>query len=142
MVYPLDKDAEYVEMSLSGDHRYLAVFSVKNVTYFVELIDADNWTSDGPVEVFPASEKMTYAWGDDESLAVTNHKGYVAVFTRTGVIYRGRIKSNIVDLDYDMSDSEIQAVKDLFDTASMKLGGDGALDQVIKPVRNENRCEW
>ena len=42
MVYPLDKDAEYVEMSLSGDHRYLAVFSVKNGTYFVELIDADN----------------------------------------------------------------------------------------------------
>ena len=217
MVYPLDENAEYVEMSLSGDHRYLAVFSVKDGAYFVEIVDADNWTSNGPVEVFPASEKMTYAWGDDESLAITNHQGYIALFSRTedknepyeviysgrvpddfdeaffdtemvskensyaqyrycidrglavasedgkvalvqnllvsssgadmrnaalecavidktGVIYRGRIKSSIVDLDYDMSYDEIQAVKD--------LSGGAAVSQVIEPVRNENRCEW
>ncbi len=217
MVYPLDEAAEYVEMSLSGDHRYLAVFSVKDGTYFVDMVDADNWTSDGPVEVFPASEKMTYAWGEDESLAMTNHRGYVAVLTRTGsdnnpydiiysgkvpgdfdeaffdtemvskehsyaqykycidrglavaakdgkvalaqnllvsnsetdirnaalecavmdksgVLYRGRLKSNLVDLDYDMSEEEIQTVMDLTGGAAMK--------QIIEPVRNENRCEW
>lgn len=217
MVYPLDEDAEYVEMSLSDDHRYLAVFSVKNGAYLIELIDADNWTSQGPVEVFPASEKMTYAWGEDGSLAVTNHNGYIAVLSRTksenepyeviykgkvsgdfdksffdtemvlkknshakykycidsglvvaakngkvalvqnllvgdpqlnmrnaalecavvdksGVIYRGRLKSNIVDLDYDMSKDEIQAINDLSGGAARKL--------TIEPVRSENRCEW
>lgn len=217
MVYPLDEEAEYVEMSLSGDHRYLAVFSVKNGAYLVDLIDADNWTSQGPFEVFPASEKMTYAWGDDGSLAVTNHKDYIAVFTRTedenrpyevlysgkapddldkaffdtemvskknsyarykysidkglaiaakgskvalvqnllvgdsqlnmrnaalecaiidksGVIYRGRLKNNVVDLEYDMSREEIQTIRDLSGGAVMKL--------TIEPVRNENRCRW
>ena len=217
MVYPLDEEAEYVEMSLSGDHRYLAVFSVKNGAYLVDLIDADNWTSQGPFEVFPASEKMTYAWGDDGSLAVTNHKDYIAVFTRTedenrpyevlysgkapddldkaffdtemvskknsyarykysidkglaiaakggkvalvqnllvgdsqlnmrnaalecaiidksGVIYRGRLKNNVVDLEYDMSREEIQTIRDLSGGAVMKL--------TIEPVKNENRCRW
>lgn len=217
MVYPLDEEAGYVEMSLSGDHRYLAVFSVKNGAYLVDLIDADNWTSQGPFEVFPASEKMTYAWGDDGSLAVTNHKDYIAVFTRTedenrpyevlysgkapddldkaffdtemvskknsyarykysidkglaiaakggkvalvqnllvgdsqlnmrnaalecaiidksGVIYRGRLKNNVVDLEYDMSREEIQTIRDLSGGAVMKL--------TIEPVRNENRCRW
>lgn len=83
MVYPLDEEAEYIEMSLSDDHRYLAVFSVKDSAYFVELIDADTWTSNGPIEVFPAAEKMTYTWGADGSLAMTNHQGDVAVFCRT-----------------------------------------------------------
>lgn len=217
MVYPLDEDSEYVEMSLSGDHRYLAVFSVKDGTYFVDLVDADNWTSNGPIEVFPASEKMTYAWGEDGSLAMTNHKGHVAVFSLTGsenepyeilysgkvqrgldnalfdtemvskknsrakfkygidrglavaakdgkaalvqnlligdsefnirnaalecaiidksgVIYRGRLKSNIVDLEYDMSEDEMQMIKDLRSGA--------VLNHIIEPVRNENWCEW
>lgn len=217
MVYPLDEEAEYVEMSLSGDHRYLAVFSVKNGAYLVDLIDADNWTSQGPFEVFPASEKMTYAWGDDGSLAVTNHKDYIAVFTRTedenrpyevlysgkapddldkaffdtemvskknsyarykysidkglaiaakggkvalvqsllvgdpqlnmrtaalecaiidksGVIYRGRLKNKVVDLEYHMSREEIQAIRYLSGGAVMKL--------TIEPVRNENWCKW
>ena len=212
-----DEDAEYVEMSLSGDHRYLAVFSVKDGTYFVDLVDADNWTSNGPIEVFPASEKMTYAWGEDGSLAMTNHKGHVAVFSLTGsenepyeilysgkvqrgldnalfdtemvskknsrakfkygidrglavaakdgkaalvqnlligdsefnirnaalecaiidksgVIYRGKLKSNIVDLEYDMSEDEMQMIKDLRSGA--------VLNHIIEPVRNENWCEW
>ncbi|MDD7215718.1 MAG: hypothetical protein PUH94_03505, partial [Firmicutes bacterium] len=217
MVYPLDEEAEYVEMSLSGDHRYLAVFSVKEGSYFVDLVDADSWTSKGPVEVFPASEKMTYAWGEDGSLAVTNHKGYVAIFTRTedenrpyevlysgkvpdnldkaffggetvtkknsyarykfnidkglaiaakggkvalvqnllvgdpqlnmrtaalecaiidksGVIYRGRLKNNVVDLEYHMSREEVENIRDLSGSAVMKL--------TIEPVRNENWCKW
>ncbi|MGN0703430.1 MAG: hypothetical protein ACI4LD_02595 [Lentihominibacter sp.] len=223
MVYALDEDAEYVEMSLSGDHRSLAVFSVKDGDYFVELIDADTWTCEGPDEVFPASEKMTYAWGEDGSLVVTNHESYIAVFCRTekdeasyeilysgkvssdfdkaffdtemvskensyarykygidrglavaaeggkaalvqnllagelnirnaalecavidktGVIYRGRIKSNIVDLEYDMTEKEIKDVKGVIDAAADGVAEFGAAKHIIFPVRNENRCEW
>lgn len=217
MVYPLDEEGEYVEISLSGDHRYLAVFSVKDGVYFVEMVDADNWTSGGPIEAFSATEKMTYAWGEDGSLAMTNHKGFVAVFSRTenekkpyeviysgkvdsdfdkaffdnemafkensrakykygidrglavsakdgkvalvqnlsagdeefdirnaalecavidksGVIYRGRLKSSIVDLEYDMSDEQIKDISD--------LSGSTATKQLIEPVRNENWCKW
>lgn len=232
MVYPLDKTAEYVEMSLSGDHRYLAVFSVKDGAYFVDMVDADTWTSKGPSELFPASEKMTYTWGDDGTLAVTNHEGYVAVLTRTGedsdpyqilwcgkagddldraffdtemvskehsyarykcgidtglavaekdgkvalvqsllvgapaggtsfsfrnaalacavldksgLIYRGRLKSNIVDLEYDMSGIELQTARDLLDGKADSKAGSAAFDAagyVIRPVRNENWCRW
>ena len=53
---------------------------------------------------------------------------------RSGVLYRGRLKSNIVDLDYDMSNDEIRALND--------LSGNAAMKQIIEPVRNENRCEW
>ena len=223
MVYALDEDAEYVEMSLSGDHRYLAVFSVKDGAYFVELIDADTWTSKGPGEVFPASEKMTYAWGEDGSLAVTNHEGYIAVLCRTenetepyeilyrgkvtndldraffdtemvfkensyaeykygidtglavaakdgkaalvqnlpagdfnirnaalecavldktGVLYIGQLRSNLVDLEYDMSEIELQKIIELTDGCA-----NGAVDSwlenlIIKPVKNENWLQW
>lgn len=216
MVYSLDPEAEYVEMSLSGDHRYVAVFSVKHGDYFAELIDADTWTSAGETEVFPASEKMTYAWGEDGSLALTNHNGYIAIFIRTGnenrpydllysgktpydfdetffdtemvlkensyakyqcridtglavaaedgkaalvqsmptgnyefgirnaalvcavidktgVVYTGRLKSSITDLEYDMSTAEIKALKSLSGRAA---------DLVITPVKNENRVRW
>lgn len=225
MVYPLDEKAEYVEMSLSGDHRYLAIFSIKDGSYFVDLVDADSWTSKGPVKVFPASEKMTYAWGSDGSLAVTNHKGHVAVFTRTqdenrpyeilysgkdsngldqaffdtemvvkkhsrakykygidsglalaakdgkvalvqnlligdsefnirnaglacavidksGVIYRGRLKSNIVDLEYDMSKDEIRAIRSLFDGTADDKSKSEIMKHMIEPVRNETWSEW
>ncbi|NLD20098.1 MAG: hypothetical protein GX663_07640 [Clostridiales bacterium] len=225
MVYPLDEEAEYVEMGLSNDHRYLAIFSVKNGDYFVDLVDADNWTSQGPIEVFLASEKMTYAWGEDGSLAVTNHKGYVAVLSRTenenkpyeiiysgkvendldkaffdtemafkknslakykygidrglavatkdgkvafvqnllvgdskfnirnaalecavidksGVIYRGRLKSNIVDLEYDMSEDESQTIRDLIDGTVNGAADSKVVNHLIKPVRNENWSEW
>ena len=223
MVYALDEDAEYVEMSLSGDHRYLAVFSVKDGAYFVELIDADTWTSKGPGEVFPASEKMTYAWGEDGSLAVTNHEGYIALLCRTenekepyeilysgkvssdldkalfdaemapkensyaeykygidgglevaaeggkvalvqnlmadrlnirnaalecavidktGVIYRGRLKSSIADLEYDMSEREVQIVRHFLDSAADGKVEFKVLKHIIEPVRNENWCEW
>lgn len=225
MAYPLDENAEYVEMSLSGDHRYLAVFSVKDGAYFVDMIDADAWTSPGPIEVFPASERMTYAWGEDGSLAVTNHEGYIAVLCRTenerksyelfysgkvtndlekalfdmemvskeksyakykygidrglavaakdgkialvqnlpagdsnlkirnaalecavidksGVIYRGRLKSNITDLEYDMSEKELQKIIEL---AGGSANGEEEswLDKlIIKPVSNENWSRW
>lgn len=229
MVYPLDEKAEYVEMSLSEDHRYLAIFSVKNGTYFVDMVDADNWTSQGSLEVFPASEKMTYAWGEDGSLAMTNHKGDIAALIRTknenkpyeilysgkigsdfgntffdtdmvskknslaqyeygidrglvlatkdgkmalvqnmlvensefniriaalecaiidksGVIYHGRLKSNLVDLEYDMSAKEIQTVQDfLYDDAKGKVrskANSNIVKHFIEPVRNENWTKW
>lgn len=112
IVYSLDETAEYVEMSLSDDQRYLAVFSVKDSKYFVEMIDADSWESNGPVEMFPASETMTYAWGEDGSLVVTNHADHVAVLVRaeesmgnedrdeqTGydMLYSGKITSGFDD---------------------------------------------
>ena len=250
MVYSLDEEAEYVEMSLSADHRYLAVFSVKDGQCFVDMVDADTWTSGGPMEVFPASENMTYAWGEDGTLALTNHQGHIAVLTRaedgerpyeilysgeaengldqalfdaataskensyakyqcsadaglaiaakdgkaalvqnlltggsklsyrspamecviidsSGVIYRGRVKSNITDLDYDMSEEELQAVSGLLSGAAGG-GTDGraaseangetdeeaadsgrnskpaseAARYIIQPVRTENWCRW
>ena len=199
-VYPLDEEAEYTEMSLSEDHRYLAVFSVKDGAYFVEMVDADTWSSKGPEKVFPASERMSYAWGEDGSIVMTNHQGYVAVISKTGseenpykvlfsqdvgddfvqaffdgempgkvhsasryqcgveqglsvaendgkaalvqnlpagddkshirnaaltcavvceegILYRGNIKSNLVDLDYDMTEGEIEEVKEFLTAA-------------------------
>ena len=198
MVYPLDEEAEYVEMSLSGDHRYLAVFSVKDGDCFVEMIDADNWTSHGAVRVFPSSEKLTFAWSEDGSLTLTNHRDYAAVICRTGndeepyevlysgkipeemdeaffdrglalavkdgkaalvqnmligdaelnirnaalecavidksgVIYRGRLKSNIADFEYGMSRERIHNITSISGNASK---------WVIEPVRGENRCRW
>lgn len=225
MVYPLDEKAEYVEMSLSDDHRYLAVFSVKDGNYYAELVDADTWKSKEIVEMFPASEEMAYAWGEDGSLAVTNHEGYVTVFARmddddkpykilysgkvqsgfdkaffdtemvgrdhsyakykycidrglavttkdgkaalvqnmlvgnpeykirnaalvcaiidkSGVIYRGRLKSNIVDLDYDMSEGEIQMIREFFDGKGEGRSDSDVLKNLIEPVRNENWSKW
>lgn len=108
MVYPLDEKAEYVEMSLSNDHRYLAAFSVKDETYYVELIDADHWKSAGIFELFPASEKMTYAWGDDGCIAVTNHNGYLAVVVKTeedsspyALLYQGEVGGDIDKAFFD-----------------------------------------
>ncbi|MFQ9891942.1 MAG: hypothetical protein ACLRWH_01890 [Emergencia sp.] len=225
MVYPLDEQAEYIEMSLSGDHRYLSAFSVKDGKCFVEMIDADNWTSPGPIELFSASEKMIYAWGEDNSLTVTNHKGDVAVLYRSekesspyevlysgktesgldkalfdtssmvkdhsdgkyacvqdsglavtvkdgkaalvqtlltgdpaynlrnaalecavidksGVIYRGRLKSNLVDLEYDMNSRDAQSVKELLDLAKDGKEDSALAKYLIEPVSNENRAEW
>ena len=97
MIYAIDETAEYVEMSLSEDNRYLAIFSVKDGKYFVEMIDADSWTSDGIVEIFPTSEMMTYAWGEDGSLVATNHEDYVAVLVRREIGETGN-----KEIDYDM----------------------------------------
>ncbi len=82
MVYPLDEKVEYVEMTMSPDHRFLAVFFVRNDGYFVEFVDADMWKSRGIFRMFDASTKMTYTWGDDCCLATTNFQDEIAVFTR------------------------------------------------------------
>lgn len=108
MIYALDPNAEYVEMSLSNDHRYLALFSVKNGTYYIEIIDADRWTSELIAELFPASEKMTYTWGDDGSIAATNHDDCIAIISKTEsdnssyeLLYKGKVDSDIDKTFFD-----------------------------------------
>ncbi len=227
-VYPLDEEAEYIEMSLSEDHRYLAVFSVKDGAYFVDVVDADYWSSNGPEKVFPASETMSYAWGEDGSIVMTNHQGYVAVISKAdankdsygvlfsrnvgddfvqeffdgemtekvnstsryqcgieqglsvaendgkaalvqnmlvgdykyhirnaaltcavisedGILYRGNIKSNLVDLDYDMTKEEIEEVKEFLDDAAEResnsaatksMSGSAFSRRILQPAKN------
>lgn len=134
MVYPLDEENEYVEMSMSDDHRYLAVFSVKDGKYFVEMVDADNWISKGAIEMFPASEKMTYAWGEDGTLAVTNHKGHVAVFSKTEsesepyeLIYSGELGK-----EFDKAFFDTQMVKKKNSYAKYQYGIDEGLSVAEK----------
>ncbi|MCI7392256.1 MAG: hypothetical protein MSH28_01935 [Clostridiales bacterium] len=102
MVCPLDRDAEYVEMALSGDHRQLVLFFIKEDNYYVEIFDADTWESILKERIFPASEKMAYGWGDDDSFAVSDCKEHIAVFTKNGkgetpykLLYKGRVPENI-----------------------------------------------
>lgn len=132
MVYPLDETAEYVELSLSDDFRYLAVFSVKDGAYSVEMIDADTWVSNGSTELFPASEKMAYSWGDDGSLAITNHEGYAAALCRAEngsyeLIYSGRIED---DFDKAFFGSEMVHKKNSY--AKYQYGIDEGLALVSK----------
>lgn len=220
MVYSLDDEAEYVELSLSEDHRYLAVFSVLDGMYFAEIIDADLWQSFGQFELFPETKNLTYSWGEDGSLAITNHNDYIAVLYRdsdkgdkysmlysgrigngfdgmffdekksarensyskykvgierglavtvqdgkaafvqntkvgngrysvrnatmecavldeTGVIYRGFLKNDIVDIDYDMTAKEVQKLIDSNGGSRTEL-----MKKMIRPIRNENSAEW
>ena len=102
MVYPLDENAEYVEMSLSGDHRQLAVFYIKKDSYYIEIVDADTWESKLREKIFPASEKMSYSWGDDGTLAVTDYNGHIALLTKNEnsakpyeIFYKGSVSDNV-----------------------------------------------
>lgn len=108
MVYPLDTEAEYIEMSLSYDHRYLAVFFIKEGTYFVDIVDADTWKSQGAFEMFTESEKISYTWGRDGSLAVTDHDDNIVIFERTEdlsspykTLYKGEIGGNFDEAFFD-----------------------------------------
>ena len=104
MVYPLDEDMEYVEMTMSPDHRYLAVFFVEDGDYYVELIDADLWKKQGVFRMFKATEKLTYAWGEDGSLAVTNFRDEIAVFVKNPdyqSMYQGTVPENFDDVFFD-----------------------------------------
>lgn len=215
MTYPLDETAEYVDISLSGDHRNLAIFSVKEGDYFVEIVDADTWQSKCMTKMFPASEKLSYKWGEDGSLAATNHNDHIAILTetddnaygllysgevaeglddelfttemisrkkahdryehgnavglavaakadkvalvqnspagdpklgfrnadlecavidKTGVIYNGRLKSSLVDIDYGSTEEDVKAIEE--------LAGGSMVRNVIRPVSNKNRVQW
>ena len=102
MTYPLDETAEYVDISLSGDHRNLAIFSVKEGDYYVEIVDADTWQSKCMTKMFPASEKMSYTWGEDGTLAATDHNDHFAILTETddnayGLLYSGGVAEGLDD---------------------------------------------
>ncbi len=53
---------------------------------------------------------------------------------RTGVNYIGLLKSNLVDIDYGITEDEINAIEKLADGSMTK--------NVIKPVGNENWAKW
>ena len=134
MVYPLDAEAEYVEMSLSNDHRYLALFSVKEGTYYVELVDADSWESKAKFEMFSASEKMTYTWGEDGSIAATNHNDYIAIIAKAEsdstpykLLYKGKVDS---DIDITFFDNKMVEKKHSY--ARYEYGIDEGLAVVVK----------
>lgn len=118
MIYPLDSDAEYAEISLSPDHRYLAVFSVKDGFWNAEIIDADRRTEILSAVMFPESSKLVYAWGEDGSLSMTSHDGYIAVFENKGtesepyrILYEGKVSG---DFGKAFFDTDIKVKKDCY----------------------------
>ena len=57
-----------------------------------------------------------------------------AVIDRSGIAYMGHLRSGLVDIDYKMTGEDIREIKEIAtDTESL---------DIIKPVGNENRCEW
>lgn len=102
MTYPLDETAEYVDISLSGDHRNLAIFSVKEGGCFVEIVDADTWQSKCMEKMFPASKQISYTWGEDGTLAATNHNDHIAILTGNDdntyrLLYSGKVAEGLED---------------------------------------------
>lgn len=94
MVYPLDEKAEYVDMTMSPDHRYIVVFFVRDGSFYMELVDADFWKQVEVFELFAASANIHYTWGEDCSLAVTNFKDEIALFAKDAEyqqLYRGDV---------------------------------------------------
>ena len=67
----------------------------------------------------------------DPEFNIRNAALECAVMDKSGVIYRGTLKSNIVDLEYDMSEKEI---KDALDSTTKS--------ELIQPVRNKNWGQW
>ena len=118
MIYPLDAETEYIELSLSPDHRHLVIFSVREGFWNVEIIDADRLVREANAVMFPASHKLVYAWGDDGSLAATNHDGYVAVFEKNDsseepyhIIYKGKTEDSFGEAFFD---TDISVRKDFY----------------------------
>ncbi len=56
----------------------------------------------------------------DPKWGIRNAALACAIIDKSGVIYRGSLKSNIVDLEYDLSDAEIRMIKDLRDGAAIE----------------------
>lgn len=69
----------------------------------------------------------------DAELNIRNAALECAVIDKSGVIYRGRLKSNIADFEYGMSRERIHNITSISGNASK---------WVIEPVRSENRCRW
>ena len=60
----------------------------------------------------------------------------------SGVTYRGRLKSNLTDLKYDMREDEARAVRELIDEAADGGEYSEMVKYMIQPVRNENWSSW
>lgn len=68
---------------MSAAHRYLAIFSIMEEKYSVEIVDADTWETRFRSGIFPKSETLAYAWGEDGALAASDLNGHIAILTRT-----------------------------------------------------------
>ena len=64
------------------------------------------------------------------------------VIDENGVTYRGRLKSNLTDLKYDMREDEARAVRELIDEATDGGEYSEMAKYMIQPVRNENWSSW
>lgn len=70
----------------------------------------------------------------DPKLGLRNADLECAVIDNTGVIYNGRLKSSLVDIDYGSTEEDIKAIEE--------LAGGSMVRNVIKPVSNKNRVQW
>ena len=84
--------------------------------------------------MFPASEKMTYTWGEDCSIAVTNHNDHIAIIAKTEsdstsykLLYKGKVDS---DIDKIFFDSKMVEKKNSY--ARYEYGIDEGLAIVVK----------
>ena len=73
--------------------------------------------------------------GDSES-NVRNAALACAVIDKSGIIYSGRLKSNIADWGYDRSEDQMQTIKDLLEGSIIMQ------NSMIEPARSENWCAW
>ena len=64
------------------------------------------------------------------------------IIDESGVTYRGRLKSNLTDLKYDMREDEARAVRELIDEAADGGEYSEMVKYMIQPVRNENWSSW
>ena len=146
MTFELDPEADYVDMSMSKDHRYLAVFSVKDGSNYVEIVDADTWISSGPIEIFPSIRtsgmyNLVHTWGEDGSLAVTNSNGYVAAFERL-VNVNTDCKADGKSIPYDLiyADKVYNNIdKNLFGDGLAITSKDGKMALVQNPLSGQDK---
>ena len=111
MVYTLSSDAEYIDISLSQDHRHLAVFYALDGYNYVEIIDADTWETCGVTKLFETAEAISYSWGDDGSLAISNNEDYLAVIAGNyngtyHSIYCGHADKNLIEALFNIGENQ------------------------------------
>ena len=111
MVYPLNSDAEYIDISISKDHRHLAIFYISDGYSYVEIIDADTWETCGTVKLFETAEVISYSWGEDGSLAITNNENALTVIAGNDngtyySIYSGHAEKNLIEALFDIGENQ------------------------------------
>ena len=111
MVYPLNSDAEYIDISISKDHRHLAIFYISDGYSYVEIIDADTWETCGTVKLFETAEVISYSWGEDGNLAITNNENALTVIAGNDngtyySIYSGHAEKNLIEALFDIGEKQ------------------------------------